>query len=357
MIHNGKYSKFRSFRIENGIQKFKIVDICGEIINDNPTEEELIALKQYVRFSKRDVIKWPDADRREYLLEFMKQFYRNEGRIPNARDFQNNPKYPSIDTYIKLFRKWNNAIKEAGLVPHHAGQQTGIYTYTDEELLEYQIKWYEEYGEPPTSRDFMYNLKYPNFSTYDRLGGWQPSLKILGLDIDSLVRRGIIKTKQQKGRLGVILVVDYYKDIIGMKDITEKDYNSPYDVISSEGTGDVKTSEFCTAYWQFHFLNVDIYEIDWFYLLAFNENYRKLLYAWKVPIDKLHIEDAVIIIGLNIAYKCNVENMNKYEITDKIQPIFEKWLEDIKNQDNSKETIVRDARERLRKYVDKNKRL
>lgn len=108
---------------------------------------------------------------------------------------------------------------------------------------------------------------------------------------------------------------------------------------------------FCVAYWQFHFLNVDIYEIDWFYLLAFDEDYIKLLYAWKVPIDKLHIEDAVIIIGLNITYKYNVENMKKYEITDKIRPIFEKWLEDIKNQDNSKETIVREARERLRKYV------
>ena len=142
-----------------------------------------------------------------------------------------------------------------------------------------------------------------------------------------------------------------------MKDITEKDYNSPYDVISSEGTGDVKTSEFYAAYWQFHFLNVDIYEIDWFYLLAFSEDYRKLLYTWKVPIDKLRIEDAVIIIGLNIAYKCNVEKMNKYEITDKIQPIFKKWLEDVKNQDNSKETVVREARERLRKYIDKNKRL
>lgn len=357
MVHNGKYSKFKSVRIKNGKQKHVIVDICGNIINDNPTEEELIDLKQYVRFRERDIIRWPDANRREYLLEFMKQFYRNEGIIPNTRDFQNNPKYPSIDTYIKLFRKWNNAIKEAGLVPHHAGRQTGIYTYTDEELLEYQIKWYEEYGEPSTSRDFMHNLKYPNFSTYDRLGGWQPSLKILGLDIDSLVRRGIIKTKQQKGRLGVILIVDYYKDIIGMKDITEKDYNSPYDVISSEGTGDVKTSEFYAAYWQFHFLNVDIYEIDWFYLLAFSEDYRKLLYTWKVPIDKLRIEDAVIIIGLNIAYKCNVEKMNKYEITDKIQPIFKKWLEDVKNQDNSKETVVREARERLRKYIDKNKRL
>ena len=164
MIHNGKYSKFKSVRIENGIQKFKIVDICGEIINDNPTEEELIDLKQYVRFRERDIIRWPDANRREYLLEFMKQFYRNEGIIPNTRDFQNNPKYPSIDTYIKLFRKWNNAIKEAGLVPHHAGRQTCIYTYTDEELLEYQIKWYEEYGEPPTSRDFMHKLSLSSFS-------------------------------------------------------------------------------------------------------------------------------------------------------------------------------------------------
>lgn len=48
--------------------------------------------------------------------------------------------------------------------------------------------------------------------------------------------------------------------------------------------------------------------------------------------------------------------MKEYEITDEIRPIFEKWLENIKKQYNSKEVLVREAKERLRKYVEnKNK--
>ena len=81
-----------------------------------------------------------------------------------------------------------------------------------------------------------------------------------------------------------------------------------------------------------------------------------MAYAWKLPKDKLRIEDIVVVIGLRITYEYNIENMKEYEITDEIRPIFEKWLENIKKQDNSKEALVREAKERLRKYVEnKNK--
>jgi len=81
-----------------------------------------------------------------------------------------------------------------------------------------------------------------------------------------------------------------------------------------------------------------------------------LAYAWKVPKDKLRIEDIVVVIGLRITYEYNIENMKEYEITDEIRPIFEKWLENIKKQDKSKEALVREAKERLRKHVEnKNK--
>lgn len=81
-----------------------------------------------------------------------------------------------------------------------------------------------------------------------------------------------------------------------------------------------------------------------------------MAYAWKVPKDKLRIEDIVVVIGLRITYEYNIENMKEYEITDEIRPIFEKWLENIKKQDKSKEALVREAKERLRKHVEnKNK--
>ena len=81
-----------------------------------------------------------------------------------------------------------------------------------------------------------------------------------------------------------------------------------------------------------------------------------MAYAWKVPKDKLRIEDIVVVIGSRTIYEYNIENMKEYEITDEIRPIFEKWLENIKKQDKSKEALVREAKERLRKHVEnKNK--
>lgn len=171
----------RAIDVRNKYKKV-IIDDEGKVINENPTKEDLRDLPKYIS-TTREITKLPEEKCKRYLVEFIRHWNRKNRSTPKIEDFDK--RYPSSKTYQKVFKSWNNAIKEAGLVPNHAGRQTGIYTYTDEELLEYQIKWYEEYGEPPTARDFMHNLKYPNFSTYDRLRGWQLSLKILGLDIDS----------------------------------------------------------------------------------------------------------------------------------------------------------------------------
>lgn len=330
-----------------------IIDDEEKVINENPTKDDLKGLPKYLAFIT-EITKLPKEKCRRYLVEFIRHWVRKNGNVPEEKDFYKNPKYPSFTLYWKIFESWNYAIRESGFIPKR-GQGLSL---TEEELLEKLIQWYEEHDEPPTILSFRYNTKYPHSNTYDRLGGWKLSLKILGFDTDSLVRRGIIRTVQQKGKLGVIFVVDCYKEIKGMKDLTEEDYDSPYDIISSEGTGDVKTSKFYISEnrWFFSLRNENIYQIKYFYLLAFNEDFTELMYAWKIPNNddfKDEINNGSIRIS-NLSFY--IENMKPYEITDKIWPIFEQWLENIKKQDNSKDVIVRDAKERLRKYIENKKK-
>ena len=182
-IKTGKYSRFKSVRIVDGKQKSVIVNICGEIINNNPTKEDLKNVKPEI--SRRQLT---GQELREYLLEYLRYFYYKEGRVPITSDFYKNPKYPSWVLYRNVFKSWNNAIREAGLTPNKY--------LNDEELLIYLIQFYAENGRPPVALDIYKNPKYPGRELYRKVfKSWQKALKIVGIDTDSMVRRGYIETR------------------------------------------------------------------------------------------------------------------------------------------------------------------
>src|SRR3989304_4624635 len=112
---------------------------------------------------------------KECLLEFLRYFDKKEGRIPKQEDFVNNPKYPGFVTIVKWFGSWNNASKLSGLV--------NIFTnYTDEELLEFLIKFERKEGRIPRQEDFIGNPNCPSHNLYkSRFGSWNNAIKCAGL--------------------------------------------------------------------------------------------------------------------------------------------------------------------------------
>lgn len=215
----------------------------------------------------------------------------------------------------------------------------GIYRVrlkdSDDDMLNYLKGFEKQYGRPPSHNDFANNPYYPHYATYKkRFGSWNNALKLVGLDVDSMVRKGVVTSEYQKGRLSEIIIIDQFID--KPIDLAGISSNSPFDGICPNGkTYDVKSSGLKSKdgglYWDWNTRNKYKEEIEIYYLLAFNENWTKLEHAWRITSDM--INTSAFYIGLRDTtkghYTFNIDNMKKYEITEKIREILTK-KEDVK---------------------------
>lgn len=299
---------FTSIRLLDSKPRKVIVDETGKIVNRSPNKEDLKGIDK-----EQCIYNQSKRCSNEKLLYHLKRFKDENGRTPVASDFKNNPKYPSIDTYQKRFSSWSQALLLAGI--DKAVRRNKIYT--DDELLNYMKEFYEENGRIPVKNDFVNNPGYPGFSTYQKhFGSWNNALKLVGLDVDTMVKQGNLDNSYQKGRWAEILVRDQFKnepiDLSGDNHLSPCDgicpNNKTYDVKSAKlGKGDL---------WIFSIDNKYKEDIEWFYLLAFNDDYTILMHVWRLPGDI--IENNYFVIGMYSGKgKFNVKNMVKYEVTDK----------------------------------------
>jgi len=253
------------------------------------------------------------------LLDILEGFFKDNNTIPTIADFSNNSRYPSFKTYYNRFGSWNNAL---GMVfDVNKGKKE---RYSREHLLSSLKQFYHNYGKIPVARDFVNNPEYPGLNTFQsRFGSFQKALKLVGLDVDSMIKKGIIETCQQKARLAEIKVIDHFEQ--HPIDLAGENCNSSCDGICPNGMNyDVKSSRLIehhgSLYYQFGTDNKHKDDIEIYYFLAFNEDYTKLKYAWRVPGEI--VENSMFYIGTSWS-KFNIENMKEYEIADKINKIID----------------------------------
>lgn len=212
---------YKSWRIgKNGKARWRIVDDGGNVISENPDKEELKSLEEEY-YVKR---KYTNGE----LLNYLRKFFAKNGVVPTQLDFSDNSEYPSYVTYQTRFGGWNKAIEKAGLY-------VNCYTnLSDEELLNYLTDFFKEKGTVPVQRDFNGNPNYPSFGTYrSRFGSWSRALRLVELDIDAMVKHGIVKSNQQKGRLWEISVIEHFEN--RPKDLSGENCSSPCDGICPNG--------------------------------------------------------------------------------------------------------------------------
>lgn len=195
--------------------------------------------------------------------------------------------------------------------------------YTDKELLEYLTKFYDKYGRSPTEKDFTNNSKYPSVITYQRrFGSWTNALKLVGIDVDSMVTKGIVKTNDQKARLAELRIIGHFKK--NPMDLAGENKLSPCDGVCPNGkTYDVKSSKlYEEKYYGFTTRNKYREKIEVYYLLGFNEDYTILEHVWRVPGEMVERDYFHIAKIFSNRTGRDIESMKKYEITDKIREII-----------------------------------
>ncbi len=197
---------------------------------------------------------------------------------------------------------------------------------TDEELLDYPRQFYKKYGRSPTVRDFYNSPVYPSFRVYQRrFGSWSNALKLTGLDVESMVKKGVLITNNQKARLSEMMVIDHFEK--NPVDLSGDNCKSPCDGICPNGkTYDVKSSRLHETYYVFSIKNRNREEIEIYYFLAFNEDYTKLEYAWRVPGEIIEKNYFQVTLNSWSGGKFTIDNMKEYDITDRLRGILKSEL-------------------------------
>lgn len=87
---------------------------------------------------------------------------------------------------------------------------------------------------------------------------------------------------------------------------------------------DVKSSRLDNVLRRYHFNTNNKYKeaIEIYYLLGFNRNWTKLNYGWRIP-GEIAEKDS-FPVGLNSSHEFNIENMKKYDITEKLRDALKK---------------------------------
>lgn len=272
-----------------------------ELVN----EEEYTSIRKPRNIKKRYT--------KEQIISTIRKFLKEKERIPTENDFRNNPEYPSPSTVQRIFGSWNNAIIESGLP----------INVTDEELLEDLRRYERENGRPPREKDLINNPKFYGHTIYQkRFGGLQKALKLVGSDVDSMVKKGILVDNYHKGRLFEMFVIEHFhnKEVV---DLSGENCLSYIDGICPKGeTYDAKSAALRGYRYTYRLAK----RVDHYYLGAFDEDYSELQHVWRIPGD---FHCGGLSIWIDNSYVYNLENMAKYEITERFLPIFNKWIDSI----------------------------
>ncbi len=112
----------------------------------------------------------------ESLLQYIRDLHEQHGKVPQALDFKGNPLNPSPMTYTRHFGSWSKAVRLAGYLPRN-------YVYSDKELLNVLVKFFEEHGRVPKYPDLR-RKELPDGATYKRrFGSLITAIELAGLEI------------------------------------------------------------------------------------------------------------------------------------------------------------------------------
>lgn len=116
------------------------------------------------------------------LLERITEVHEALGHTPSKREFYDYYKGKYIGAIYQVYGSWVNAVEKAGYTPV-SKQEGANYKYSDEELLQHLISFYERYGRLSTYSDHARGL-LPSYDTYTtHFGGINKARRLAGLPV------------------------------------------------------------------------------------------------------------------------------------------------------------------------------
>jgi sulfur relay (sulfurtransferase) DsrC/TusE family protein len=129
----------------------------------------------------------------EMLLNEIKRFVKEFGRVPIQKDFENLKGYPSRKTFSNHFGKFNNAIRLAGFEPVNKDIAEKHEYYYDEntraDMIIFLKEYYQEHGKVPTTKELDENkCKYNRTNFRYVFGNYTNAVKEAGLQPNSVLK-------------------------------------------------------------------------------------------------------------------------------------------------------------------------
>lgn len=153
------------------------------------------------------------------IIECIRKFQNENQRIPNARDFKNNPNYPGKTTVASYFGTWNAAIEAAGFIPLiNSGYgiptiaKDGITYLSQAEAYFVDNYLYNKYN-------YVYEVEYGNGWYYDfYIAEYDIFIELTGGLRPERILQKIQFNKEQKINCLIIKTEEMYKNNFNLEE-------------------------------------------------------------------------------------------------------------------------------------------
>lgn len=133
----------------------------------------------------------------EDLIEYLKKYYQEFGKVPTVRDLKKNKDYPTPETFRIRFGSHKNALIEAGL--YHLREDKNLFDrkeYSKDHIIKLTSNFIKKFNRIPIYADFENNSELPSVNlVYKHFKNLNELIIILGYE--PIYKSSVMKSDEE----------------------------------------------------------------------------------------------------------------------------------------------------------------